>query len=143
VILGSLYSKANPPPYPPTDGSSPAPNDIKSFTTKAKMRINFTESDPSILITTPANQSIKIDDKNKAITITDVTGNTIKMETGGITINSPKDITISATGSISMSAGTSFDMKAGTSLSATASTSAKMTADGPIQIKGATVALNP
>ncbi len=143
VILGSLYSKANPPPYPPTDGSSPAPNDVKSFTTKAKMRINFTESDPSILITTPANQSIKIDDKNKAITITDVTGNTIKMETGGITINSPKDITISATGSISMSAGTSFDMKAGTSLSATASTSAKMTADGPIQIKGATVALNP
>lgn len=143
VILGSLYSKANPPPYPPTDGSDPAPNDIKSFTTKAKMRINFTESDPSILITTPAGQSIKIDDKNKAITITDVTGNTIKMETGGITIDSPKDITISATGSISMSAGTSFDMKAGTSLSATASSSAKMTADGPIQIKGATVALNP
>lgn len=143
VVLGSLYSKANPPPYPPVTGGPGAPNDIKSFTTKAKMRINFTESDPSILVTTPANQSIKIDDKNKNIVVTDVTGNTITMNESGIKIDSPKDITISATGSISMSAGTSFDIKAGTSLSTKASTSTQVNCDGPIQIKGATVALNP
>lgn len=143
VVLGSLYSKANPPPYPPVTGGAGAPNDIKSFTTKAKMRINFTESDPSILITTPASQSIKIDDKNKNVVVTDVTGNTITMSESGIKIDSPKDITISATGSISMSAGTSFDIKAGTSLSTKASTSTQVNCDGPIQIKGATVALNP
>jgi Rhs element Vgr protein len=143
VVLGSLYSKANPPPYPPVTGGPGAPNDIKSFTTKAKMRINFTESDPSILVTTPANQSIKIDDKNKNIVVTDVTGNTITMSESGIKIDSPKDITISASGSISMSAGTSFDIKAGTSLSTKASTSTQVNCDGPIQIKGATVALNP
>lgn len=107
------------------------------------MRINFTESDPSILITTPASQSIKIDDKNKNVVVTDVTGNTITMSESGIKIDSPKDITISATGSISMSAGTSFDIKAGTSLSTKASTSTQVNCDGPIQIKGATVALNP
>ncbi|MES2045573.1 MAG: type VI secretion system tip protein VgrG [Pseudomonadota bacterium] len=143
VVLGSLYSKANPPPYPPVTGGPGAPNDIKSFTTKAKMRINFTESDPSILVTTPASQSIKIDDKNKNIVVTDVTGNTITMSESGIKIDSPKDITISASGSISMSAGTSFDIKAGTSLSTKASTSTQVNCDGPIQIKGATVALNP
>jgi len=143
VVLGSLYSKANPPPYPPVTGGAGAPNDIKSFTTKAKMRINFTESDPSILITTPASQSIKIDDKNKNVVVTDVTGNTITMSESGIKIDSPKDITISANGSISMSAGTSFDIKAGTSLSTKASTSTQVNCDGPIQIKGATVALNP
>lgn len=138
VILGSLYSKANPPPYTPDDKNS-----IKSLWTKSGMHIDFVETDPSILITTPAKQSIKIDDKNKNIVVTDVTGNTITMDTSGIKINSPKDITISATGSISMSAGTSFDIKAGTSLSTKASTSTQVNCDGPIQIKGITVALNP
>ena len=138
VILGSLYSKANPPPYTPDDKNS-----IKSLWTKSGMHIDFVETDPSILITTPKNQSIKIDDKNKNIVVTDVTGNTITMSESGIKIDSPKDITISATGSISMSAGTSFDIKAGTSLSTKASTSTQVNCDGPIQIKGITVALNP
>jgi Rhs element Vgr protein len=138
VILGSLYSKANPPPYTPDDKNS-----IKSLWTKSGMHIDFVETDPSILITTPAKQNIKIDDKAKSIVVTDVTGNTITMDTSGIKINSPKDITISATGSISMSAGTSFDIKAGTSLSTKASTSTQVNCDGPIQIKGITVALNP
>ena len=138
VILGSLYSKANPPPYTPDNKNS-----IKSFWTKTGMHIDFVETDPSILITTPAKQSIKIDDKNNNIVVTDVTGNTITMDPSGIVISSPKDITIKADGSISMSAGTSFDIKAGTSLSTTASTTTKVSCDGPIQIKGATVALNP
>lgn len=138
VILGSLYSKANPPPYTPDDKNS-----IKSLWTKSGMHIDFVETDPSILITTPKKQSIKIDDKNKNIVVTDVTGNTITMSESGIKIDSPKDITISATGSISMSAGTSFDIKAGTSLTTKASTSTQVNCDGPIQIKGITVALNP
>jgi Rhs element Vgr protein len=138
VILGSLYSKFNPPPYTPDNKNS-----IKSFWTKSGMHIDFVETDPSILITTPAKQNIKIDDKGKSIVVTDVTGNTITMDTGGITIKSPKDITITADGSISMSAGTSFDIKAGTSLSAKASTTTQVNCDGPITIKGATVALNP
>jgi Rhs element Vgr protein len=138
VILGSLYSKVNPPPYTPDDKNS-----IKSLWTKSGMHIDFVETDPSILITTPKKQNIKIDDKAQSIVITDVTGNTITMDTSGIKIDSPKDITISATGSISMSAGTSFDIKAGTSLSTKASTTTQVNCDGPIQIKGATVALNP
>lgn len=138
VILGSLYSKSNPPPYTPDDKNS-----IKSLWTKSGMHIDFVETDPSILITTPAKQNIKIDDKGKSIVVTDETGNTITMDTSGIKIDSPKDITISATGSISMSAGTSFDIKAGTSLSTKASTTTQVNCDGPIQIKGATVALNP
>jgi Rhs element Vgr protein len=138
VILGSLYSKANPPPYTPDDKNS-----IKSLWTKSGMHIDFVETDPSILITTPKKQNIKIDDKNKNIVVTDVTGNTITMSESGIKIDSPKDITISATGSISMSAGTSFDIKAGTALSTKASTSTQVNCDGPIQIKGITVALNP
>ena len=138
VILGSLYSKANPPPYTPDNKNS-----IKSLWTKSGMHIDFVETDPSILITTPAKQNIKIDDKGKSIVVTDVTGNTITMDESGIKIDSPKDITISATGSISMSAGSSFDITAGTSLSTTASTTTKVTANGMIQIKGATVALNP
>jgi Rhs element Vgr protein len=143
VILGSLYSKANPPPYPPTTGGPGAPNDTKSFMTKSKCHIDFVESDPQILITTPAKQSITINDKTKSITIADANSNTITMDSSGITLKSGSDITLTATGSIKMTANADVNITASASLAIKASASAQFTCDGPVQVKGATVALNP
>ncbi len=143
VVLGSLYSKANPPPYPPTSGGSGAPNNIKSFMSKSKLHIDFIEDSPELLITTPANQSISLNDKTKAITITDANGNSITMNDSGITLKSASDITLTATGAIKMSAGSDVTISASASLNVSASASAQISASGPMQIKGATVALNP
>jgi uncharacterized protein involved in type VI secretion and phage assembly len=143
VILGSLYSKANAPPYPPTTGGPGAPNNTKSFWTKSNMHIDFVESDPQMLLTTPAKQSICINDKAKSITLTDANGNTVTMDSSGITLKSASDITLTASGSIKMTAGADVNITASASLAAKASASAQFTCDGPVQIKGATVALNP
>ena len=143
VILGSLYSAKNIPPYPPTDGDSPAPNDIKSFMTKSKLHINFTESTGEILLKTPKNQSISINDEKGSITLTDKNGNTLTMDSGGIALKSATDIKLTATGSITLKADSAITLTADTSLTATGSASAKLNSDGPIQVKGATVALNP
>jgi Rhs element Vgr protein len=143
VILGSLYSKANPPPYPPVTGGDGAPNDTKSFWTKSNMHIDFVEHLPKMLLTTPAPQSIAIDDSAGSIVISDKNGNTITMDSSGITLKSASDITLTASGSIKMTADADVTISASASFSTTASASAKLTCDGPVQIKGATVALNP
>ncbi|WP_337846190.1 type VI secretion system tip protein VgrG [Sphingomonas sp.] len=143
VILGSLYSKTRPPPYPPTSGGDAAPNNVKSFMTKSKLHIDFIEDSPELLITTPAKQSISLNDKTKAITITDANGNSITLNDHGITLNSASDISLTASGAIKLSAGSDVTISASASLTASASASAKLTADGAVQIKGATVALNP
>lgn len=143
VILGSLYSKANPPPYPPTSGGPGAPNDTKSFMTKSKMHIDFIESSPEMLLTTPGAQSISINDKASSITIKDKNGNSITLDAGGITIKSAKNITVEASQAISESAGTNISINASASLTANASASAKFSSDGPVTVKGITVALNP
>ncbi|OYY71791.1 type VI secretion system tip protein VgrG [Sphingomonas sp. 28-63-12] len=143
VILGSLYSKANPPPYPPTTGGPGAPNDTKSFMTKSKMHIDFIESSPEMLLTTPGKQSISINDKAKSITLTDMNGNSITMDTSGITLKSAKDITLTAGGSIKQTASVNVSINASASLTANASASAKFSSDGPVTVKGAIVQLNP
>jgi Rhs element Vgr protein len=143
VVLGSLYSKANPPPYPPTSGSDPAPNNTKSFMTKSKLHIDFIENNPEILITTPANQKVDIDDKAGAITIADKNGNSIVLNSSGITLKSASDITLQASGSISMTADNNVSINASNAFTAQANASAKVTASGTVQVSGAMVQLNP
>ncbi|MES2442409.1 MAG: type VI secretion system tip protein VgrG [Pseudomonadota bacterium] len=143
VILGSLYSKANPPPFPPTTGGDGAPNNTKSFMTKSKLHMDFIENLPKMQLVTPAAQSIAIDDSAGSIVLTDKNGNTITMDSSGITLKSASDITLTASGSIKATASADVTISASASFSTTASASAKLTCDGPVQIKGATVALNP
>lgn len=131
VILGSLYSKANPPPATPE-----STNNIKTITSKSKLHIDFIEDKKTILAATPGNQSITLDDSTNSITIKDSNGNSIVMNQSGIAIKSASDITMSATGSITITAQNA--------LSATGTSSAKLTSTGMIQISGtAGVALNP
>ncbi len=143
VILGSLYSKANPPPYPPQSGGDGAPNNTKSVMSKAKLHIDFIESDPQLLVTTPAQQNLCLNDKNKSVTLADANGNSITLDSNGITLKSASDITLNASGSIKMTADADVTISASASFSANASTSAKLSSDGAVQVKGATVGLNP
>ncbi len=130
VILGSLYSAKNPAPNPPADA-----NNLKSVVTRSKLHIDFMEDKPAIALVTPANQSIRIDDSDGTITLADKNGNTIEMSSSGISLKSASDITISASGSVTISADNA--------LQASGSASAQFSSSGMVQVKGATVALNP
>jgi Rhs element Vgr protein len=140
VILGSLYSKANAPPYPPVSGSPP--NNVKSIMTKSKLHIDFIEDQPQILIETPGKQSISINDKTKTIKISDMNGNTVTLDQSGIALDSPKDIKLTATGSIKLTATQNIELTATMNLDAKAGPAANLKADGPVQIKGAIIGLN-
>lgn len=130
VVLGSLYSKKNPPPATPT-----APNDLKQIMSRSRLHIDFLEDTKAIKIATPGAQSVVLDDNAKSVTLTDMNGNTVTLDAGGVTVKSAGDLTLSATGDINITAQGS--------LTAKGTASAQLTSSGMVQISGATVALNP
>ncbi|PVX30080.1 type VI secretion system tip protein VgrG [Sphingomonas pokkalii] len=131
VILGSLYSKAKPPPVTPQSG-----NNTKKLVSRAGVTIEIDEDKKVLRLTTPANQSIVLDDDGGAVTLKDKNGNSIALNGDGIAIKSGGDITLSAGGSVSLTAQKS--------LTATGTSSAKISSTGSVQISGnAGVALNP
>jgi Rhs element Vgr protein len=91
VILGYLHSKSKQEsPLPETQG-----NLEYGIITKEKQKLIFDETNKRITISVDGGkQSIVLNNASKAIELKDDNGNTIKMESSGITIQSDKNVTI-------------------------------------------------
>lgn len=152
VILGSVYSKKNAPPYPIDEK-----NTKKAIKTKAGLEIIFDDNDKIIELNTPGKQQIKIDDKGKSILIKDSNNNTVTLGKSGITLESASNITLSAKGDITLDAkanlklnagakasmtGLQIDHQAKTKFSAKGNAAAEVTASGILTIKGSLVKIN-
>lgn len=154
VILGSVYSKKLPPPYPPDDKTK---NTKKAIVTKSKLQITLDDQDKIIEITTPQKHTIKLDDKTGEISIKDSNKNTISLSKGGIALDSGSNIKITAKGNITIDAkgnlvakaaanasmeGLQVSHKAKAKFSAKGTATAELTASGPLTIRGALVKIN-
>ncbi|MGV3590384.1 MAG: type VI secretion system tip protein VgrG [Gammaproteobacteria bacterium] len=152
VILGSLYSSKNKPPYDLTSA-----NNTKAVVTRSKMKLIFDEEKKKITLVTPANNTIVICDDTKSILIEDQTKNKIELNTSGITIDSPKDISIKAKGKITIDAvgnvavssnanitedATNITHTAKVGFTAKGNATAEVSASGTTTIKGAMVLIN-
>lgn len=153
VVLGGLYSKKLPPPYPPNEA-----NDKKAIVTRSKLEISFDDKDKIIEIRTPGKHVIKLDDKSGALSIQDNGNkNQISLSKGGITVDSGSNLKLNAKGNITMTAGGNLTMsakanaslegvqvshKAKGKLSAKSSGLAELTATGILTVKGAFVKIN-
>lgn len=151
VILGSVYSKKLPPPYPPDDK-----NTKKAIVTKGKLEIFFDDLNKIIEIKTPGKHTIKMDDKTGAISIKDSNRNTVSLSKGGIALDSGSNIKITAKGNITIQAGANLALSAKANASiegiqvannAKAKFSAKgalseVTASGMLTVRGALVKIN-
>ena len=104
IILGSVYSSKNAPPY-----TSDKENTIKAFVTKSELKIEMNDKDKVLTISTPAGNTFTLSDKDKSITVEDQNSNSLTMDSGGITIKSAKDITIDAGGSLTLKAKQNID----------------------------------
>ncbi|SFD73785.1 Rhs element Vgr protein [Chitinophaga sp. CF118] len=144
VVLGMLHSSAKPAPVVAKDT-----NHIKGLVTRSKMKTMFDDENKVMRMETPAGNFIELSEKDKAITITDENGNSIKMEAGGITMKSPKDIKIEADGAISIKAGTDVKID-GTTIAGKATNSvefngqagAKVISSAMLELKGGIVKIN-
>ncbi len=153
VILGSLYSSKNSPPY-----DLSAENNIKAIVTKSKLTIEFDEENKVTTISTPSGNEIVLSDKDKSIVLQDQNSNKVELSPDGISLDSPKDIKITAKGAISLEAAgdinlsstagdlngkagnVSLDAKIG--FVAKGAASAEVSASGQTTVKGAMVMIN-
>ena len=152
VILGSMYSSSLAPAETPT-----ADNYIKSLTTKSQLKVEFDDENKVITVITPGGNKIVISDKDTSILIQDQNNNKVELASGGITLDSPKDINITAKGKITIDAvgALALSSKAdvtldGLNVAATAkvgftgkgNATAEVSASGQTTIKGAIVMIN-
>jgi len=152
VVLGSLYSSSRQPPYTLADE-----NNTKAIVTRCLSKIEFNEEDKVITITTPGQNKMVFDDKDKSILVSDQNGNTVKLSSDGIKMDSPKDIVIQAKGSITIdavgplsmkskadasTAGLNVSCEAQVGFTAKGTASAELSAAGQTTVKGAIVMIN-
>ena len=143
VVLGMLHSSSKPAPVIAQDV-----NHEKGFTTRSKMRIKFNDDTKTIIIDTPAGNSIMLDEQEKKIELKDQNSNTIKMDTSGLTLESPMNINIKAGRNLSLSAaasaivdGLSLSLKANGDVSIEGAV-AKLASSGTMVINGSLVKIN-
>lgn len=152
VVLGSLYSSSRTPPY-----ALEAKNNTKAVVTRCQHRVEFNEEDKIITIETPSKNTMVLDDKDKSVLLKDQNGNSIKLSSAGIALDSPKDIKLTAQGDITFTATTGMkldcqaDIQAeGMNITAQAqvgftgkgSATAELSASGQTTVKGALVMIN-
>lgn len=152
IILGSLYSKVNTPPFVPDEK-----NKFKAIVSKSDIRLVFDDEDKILTITTPGGQEIQLSDKDKTILVKDSNGNKLELAPSGIALDSAKDITLSAKGSISLKANQKIDItsssdvdieglnvktKAKIAFEASGAATAKVNSSGQLVIQGAMVMIN-
>jgi len=153
VVLGSLYSENKKSPNPPPDDK----NNLKSLTTRTGMVLSFDEEKKVILLTTPGKNSVTISDDDKSLTLADQNGNSVKLSSDGIVLNSAKDIQLKATGDISLNAtgkvsvsatqdvtvsGMNVSQTAQVGFTAKGSATAELSASGQTTVKGGIVMIN-
>jgi Rhs element Vgr protein len=153
IILGSLYSNARKTAFAAKDDN----NYLKALSTKSNLKISFDDEKKVTRIETPAGNMITLSDDAKSVEIIDQNKNTFKMNSSGISLNSPKDITIEATGNLSLNAtgkislaakqdvavsGLNVENTANVSFSAKGNATAELSASGQTTVKGAIVMIN-
>jgi Rhs element Vgr protein len=152
VILGSLYSSKNPPPYTLEDD-----NNFKAIVTRSELTLEFDDDKKIITLLTPGGNKMIFSDDDKSISIMDQNSNKIILGTDGIEIKSPKDIKISAQGKIQMDGAMGVDISsdmdikqeglninctAKVGLTAKGNASAELSASGQTTVKGSMVMIN-
>lgn len=152
VILGSLYSSKRKPAYELTSD-----NFKKAIVTKSKLKIEFDDDKKVVTVVTPGNNTIVISDDDKSILLQDQNNNTVKLNSDGILLDSPKDITINAKGKINLTAvgniavtsqadmtadATNITHTAKAGITAKGNATAEVSSSGQTTIKGSMVMIN-
>jgi phage baseplate assembly protein gpV len=120
IVLGSLYSSANPMPFP-----IKKENYTKGFVTKEGTKVVLDDEKKTIELSTKKGNKLLISDDEKGFVLEDENKNKIIMNADGITLQSNKDIILKATGNLQME-GLQSSLKA----------------SGTAEIKGALIQLN-
>ncbi len=136
IILGSVFSSANPAPIEVTED-----NFEKGIVTKSELKLKFDDDKISFTIETPNGNKIVLSEDEGAILIEDENSNKIEMSSSGIDIESAGDINIKASGDINIE-GTNANLVASAQLKTEGSAGAEVTSSGQTVVNGSIVMIN-
>lgn len=130
---------------------------LQTIVSRSGLKIGVNDEDEVLTISTPGENSIVLSDKGKSIVLTDQHGNTVTMDSGGITLESGKDITIKAGGKLTLAGSQGVDVSSRADVSVKGlnvhaegqvgatlkgGASAELSAGGQTVVKGAMVMIN-
>jgi len=94
IVIGGLWNGQDAPPQ-----EMDSNNNIRSITSRSGIVVTFDDNDRDVrfVVETPGGQKITCQDAPPAIEINDANGNSIKMDTTGISLKSPTNVEIEAT----------------------------------------------
>ena len=137
VIIGMLNSSAR---AAPLDGSDD--NHEKVFQTRSQMKMLFDDDKVVMQFSTPAHNRILLSVEDEAITLSDQHGNSIVMNSDGITLESASDLNIKSTGDLTIEAGAALELKAGSDLKGEGASGVELSSSASLKISGSLVEIN-
>ncbi len=138
MILGALHSSGRPSPFEATDD-----NFEKGLVTKTGLKMTFNDDEEalSIGIETPAGNKLMMSEEDGSITIEDENGNSILMNSDGITIDSSADLNLTATGDVNIE-GVNIANSASAEFTADGSSGAELSSSAIAKVSGQFVHIN-
>lgn len=102
-VVGALWNGTDQPPQA-MDGAGN--NDLKVLRSRNGVKITLDDQDgqEKMILETPGGQKITLKDGPGAVEIVDSNGNSVKLESSGVTVNAAAKVTVSAT-QVEISAG--------------------------------------
>jgi Rhs element Vgr protein len=136
VVLGMMNSSAKPAPLQASDD-----NHEKGLFTRSGIKLLFDDDKQTVTLETPNGNKLVLDDDSGAIKVEDENGNLLKMENGGITLESAADINIKASGDVNIE-GTNLNGKGSAKAKLEGSAGAELSSGGSTIVKGSMVQIN-
>jgi len=136
VVLGQCHSSAKPAPEKAKDD-----NHLKGFVSRSKLKLTFDDEKKAVVLETPAGNKLILSEDGKSVALVDQNGNSVKLEQGGITIKSAKNLTLKAAGDVVLQ-GKNLKLAADMSLKGQAKSSAEINSSGTLTLKGSLVRIN-
>lgn len=104
IVLGGLWNGSAQPPDTIDSGGRNVRKVIRSKN-GVKLTLDDTDGQERFIVETPGGQKVTLKDGPGAVTIEDSNGNSVKLETAGITVTAAAKVTVNAA-QVSVSAGT-------------------------------------
>ncbi len=94
-VVGALWNGQDAPPERMDGGGE---NNIRAIVSRSGIRITMDDTQGAVLLRleTPGGHSVLLDDGQRSVTVQDSNGNSLKMESQGITVTTSAKITVNA-----------------------------------------------
>jgi uncharacterized protein involved in type VI secretion and phage assembly len=103
-VMGGLWNGQDSPPES-MDGAGNNYKKVLRSRNGVKITLDDQDGQEQFIVETPGGQKITLKDGPGSVEIADNNGNSMKMETSGITVNASAKVTINAGGQVAVSAG--------------------------------------